>query len=365
MKISALKNMYPAQVKTVEYNHCEVPSVYTDAVHEYDVLRHHIGVIDGIGFAVLKVQGDEAAEFLDSLVTKDICFLNPGKVSECLFLNEEAEPLGLTYIINNEDSFVVLVPPENAETVTKWIQDKLVDGVTVTDMTQTHSLVFLEGEKSWKIIRELFNFAVETLPLRDMTHIDYEGEKILLTRIGRSGEYGYAVLATDATVVKYVEACMSKFSDLGVEFCGTDALETCMLEISQPLISPDTAKEGNLFEFAQQWFVQYEKEDFCGHEKLVELFEGEKERLSVGFRCCSAKTIPDGATVSLYGEEVGKVVRAKYDPSFDGVLGIAMLRIDIAVSGIELTVVADGEEHTIETLSSPFVRPLSWDSQID
>ena len=80
-----------------------------------------------------------------------------------------------------------------------------------------------------------------------------------------------------------------------------------MLEISQPVFNAQTAAEGNLFELNEQWFVQFEKEEYCGHDKLMELFEAEREKLSVGFSS-PAKDVPDGAPVSLFGEEVGKLL---------------------------------------------------------
>ena len=106
MKVSPLKELYPSTVNAAELAGCEVPVSYTTVEHEYDVLRHHVGIIDGVGYCILKVTGDDAGGFLDTLVTKDVSFLNPGKVSECLFLNEDAVTLGIAYVINSEDAYL-------------------------------------------------------------------------------------------------------------------------------------------------------------------------------------------------------------------------------------------------------------------
>ena len=55
MKVSPLKSMYPAGVKTELLAGCEVPTCYTTVEHEYDVLRNKVGIIDGVGYAMLKV----------------------------------------------------------------------------------------------------------------------------------------------------------------------------------------------------------------------------------------------------------------------------------------------------------------------
>ncbi len=364
MKVSPLKELYPSTVNAAELAGCEVPVSYTTVEHEYDVLRHHVGIIDGVGYCILKVTGDDAGGFLDTLVTKDVSFLNPGKVSECLFLTEDAVTIGIAYVINSEDAYFVLVPPENAEAVKAWVMERATDEVCVEDLSDSHALAFIEGEKSWQIVKELFSFPVETLPLRDMTVIEHAGKSLMMSRIGRSGEYGYCFVTPREELLGLVREMQETFPEMGLEFCGTDALETCMLEISQPVFSAETAAEGNLFELNEQWFVQFEKEEYCGHDKLMEVFEENREKLSVGFSSL-VKDVPDGAEITLFGEKVGKVLRCRNNPAVGGVLGLALLRSDVAVSGLEMTLHVDGREYELKTLSSPFVRPLSWDSQME
>ena len=115
------------------------------------------------------------------MVTKDIRYLNPGKIAECFFLNENAEALGISYIVNDDDTILVLVPPENAEAITAWIKEKLGDSLNITDMTSDNHLLFIEGEKSWKIAKEVFDFPIETLPLRDMVKVEYSSNNIMLS----------------------------------------------------------------------------------------------------------------------------------------------------------------------------------------
>ena len=104
MKNSVLKDLYVEGVVLEEVNGAAVPSKFTDVAAEYDVFRHGIALIDGIGYAMLKLEGDNVIEAIDALVTKDIRYLNPGKIAECFFLNEDAQPLGISYIVNDDDT---------------------------------------------------------------------------------------------------------------------------------------------------------------------------------------------------------------------------------------------------------------------
>ena len=362
MKNSVLKDLYVEGVVLEEVNGAAVPSKFTDVAAEYDVFRHGIALIDGIGYAMLKLEGDNVIEAIDALVTKDIRYLNPGKIAECFFLNEDAQPLGISYIVNDDDTIIVMVPPENAEVVTAWLNEKL-EGLTITDMTAENHLIFVEGEKSWQIVKEVFDFPIETLPLRDMVKVDYETNNIMLSRIGRSGEYGYAMIGSYDSIHALADHLLKTYDNIA--WCGTEAMSICMLEVNQPLINADIVKEGNIFELAYQWFVQFDKEEYCGRDVLMSQFEEKLEKCCVGFVAEGEAEALDNAEVLLEDDVVGKVIYSKYDPALKGILGYLMLDIKLAVSGIPLSIKkADGVAKAL-TLSSPFVRPLSWDSSME
>lgn len=67
----------------------------------------------------------------------------------------------------------------------------------------------------------------------------------------------------------------------------------------------------------------------------------------------------------LEDELVGKVIYSKFDSALNGVLGYLLLDIKVAVSGITLTIKDNDDFATAMTVSSPFIRPLSWDSQME
>ena len=364
MKNSCLKDLYSEGVTYEEMNGFLIPSTYTSVEEEYNVYRKGVALVDGIGYAVLKIEGDSVIDEIDTLITKDVRYLNPGKITECFFLNEEAEVLGTAYIVNDDDSIVVMVPPENAEAVTNWLSEKLSDELKVKDLTEENHLLFMEGEKSWEIVKEVFDFPIETLALREMVKVDYEGNEIMLSRVGRSGEYGYAMLGLKDGIHQIADHLLKSYKEQ-LALCGFEAMKVCMLEVNQPYIDGMCSKEGNVFEMAYQWFIQYDKEDFCGREVLMKQFEQTQTKGNVGFVAKGASQIEVGAEVVLEEESVGKVIYSQYDPSLQGVLGYAMLENKVAVSGIPLSIKNQSGMVEVNTVSSPFVRPLSWDSQME
>lgn len=364
MKTSVLTKYYNEGYKAEEVNSCQVPLCYTSVEEEYEAIREKIAIIDGIGYGVFNVSGDGAADYLDSIASKDIIYMNIGTISECLILNEEADVLGVVFIERIDYDYVVLIPPESAEAVFAWMQEKATDDVVIKDMTDAKSLIFLEGHKSWKLVQDVLKVDVETIPLRGLYETKWNDSDMVVSRIGRSGEYGYAILADDAVIKEVVKVFLDS-SDFEVKFAGSEAMDICMLEIRQLNLKYESKEAGNLFEMAMQWLIQFEKEDYFGCKSMKELFEQERTMLSVGFICKDKKEFTGKAEVLFDDEVIGEVSYSKCSPKLGYLIGIAKIKDELAVSGIYLDVKDSEGSYKIETISSPFLRPISWDEKME
>ncbi|MBQ9064502.1 MAG: aminomethyltransferase family protein [Blautia sp.] len=343
---------------------------YTDGLgleEGYKRIREGFAFVDGSVFGMYRISGDSAADTLDRLAARDIAYLNIETVSEALVLDDDAKALGVPYICRLDEDFIVLTPP-GCEKAGAWICDKCAeDGVEVADLKEEKSLLFIEGPSSYKPVREVLGVDVDLLPVRGITQVDdWNGFALTVMRIGRSNEYAYAIAGDDEAILKAVEECGEYASSNGIEagFASEEAMEVCMMETNQPNFKMLDTDNSNVFELGLTWFTQYEKVEYIGHDKLMELFEGEKEYGAAAFKGVGAKSAEIGSPILLEGEEVGCVLECCYDPKLDAVIGTAKLRQDLAVAGIELTLKGADGEIQIETVAQPFIRPLSWDQPI-
>ena len=273
----------------------------------------------------------------------------------------------MPYFCRLDEDFIVLTPP-GCEKAGAWICEKCgAEGAEAADLKEEKSLLFIEGPAAYKPVREVLGVDVDLLPIRGITQVDdWKGYALTVMRIGRSNEYAYAIVANDEAILKAVEECGAYAKDNGIEagFASEEAMQVCMIETNQPNFKMLDTENSSVFELGLAWFVQYEKEDYIGHDRLKELFAGEKAYGAVAFKGLGAKSTEIGAKLLLEGEEVGCVTEACYDPKLDTVIGMAKLRQDLAVAGIELTLKDAAGESQVETVAQPFIRPLSWDQQI-
>lgn len=333
----------------------------------YNLIRENIALVDGSVFGMLEVSGENAADYLDSLVTRDIRYLGIDMVSECLFLKEDATVLGNAFICRLDNEFVVLTPPGSVEKVNSWIKENAVGGVEVKNMSDDNALLFIEGVNSYKIVRDVLKMDIDMLPLRSLGISDVKEEQITVARIGRSGEYAYALIASESTLTSLIEDIKTYATDEGwkCEFTTEEAMEVCMVETMQPSFKLLDSEKYNLFEMGIQWMIQYEKEDYIGYEKMKALFEEPKTSIPVGFISRDAKDVASGSMVSLEGEEIGEVLCACFSPRLNGVIGLAKVKEEVAVSGVTFDVETSSGRCEMDTISSPIIRPISWDIAIE
>ena len=116
-----LESMY---VKEPVYGNIEDGKViknFGNIQEEYNALRNGAMVYDCSGYGIYIISGAEASEFLEKLATKEIQYLNVGNISECYFLNEEAEVVASVFILRQEKNYMVITPWEHAGSTKKWL----------------------------------------------------------------------------------------------------------------------------------------------------------------------------------------------------------------------------------------------------
>lgn len=349
--------------KTITINNLDVVAQYESVAKEYNALRHEAVIIEGVGYEIIKISGENAESFLNKYLTKDLIFMNSGSIIECMIMNEASEVLAFAFVCKFDNYFYLLIQPERQKSIFEVFSNTVEEKVNI-ELLENESLFFIEGPKSWKLVRDIFNVEVEAVALRTFIETSINSKAITVARIGRTGEYGYALLADVQICKELVESCLHNSLEINCCFCGFTALYLAMLEIHQPNLLLENSKSWNIFELGYQWFIQYDKKDYIGYEMLFNNYTKGQQWKAVGFICQHTFPFMSGEKIYLYNECVGQVLYSLYNPDRHCVIGISMLNEKVAVSGIEL-IVNVKEEHLIRTISSPFVRPLSWDEKIE
>lgn len=365
-----LEKMYLKEPNYTDVLDRNVVKNFGNVKEEYEALRNGTMLYDCSEYGYYVVEGSAAGKFLENLSTKEIQYLNIGNISECYFLNNNAEIVASVFILKRENDFLVITPWEHAKAAEEWLVDNSqnYNDVAIKSLKGQVVGISVEGPYSWKLVRDALQVDVGAIPLRVFTNHTFENENLLVMRIGRTSEYGYLIVAEPSVGEKVYEKIVNEGTQMDFPFCegGWDAIEIAMLEVHQPNFVRESKEVGNIFELEQQWYVQYDKEDYIGFERLREVFESGINRHSVCFMCDSISEDIKGATVSIGGEFIGTIIYALYSIKLDKQIGVALIENPYAQSGMVYNICGEnGHQMDILTLSSPIVRPLSWDLKME
>lgn len=363
---SKLKKSRNVVANCMEINGREVVYNVNDIEKEYKALREGAMFYDCSNYGILKISGNSAADFLEHLSTKDIQYLNIGNASECYFLNANADVVGSVVILCRNEDYLVITPWEQADAVKAWVEEKATgEAVEVQDLLDEKALIQIEGPESWKVVKDVFGIEIENLALRAFDVVNWNGEEVIILRIGRSSEYGYMVISSFEKANEVCNTLLNSAWNFPVLEGGFEVVELAMLEIHQPNFIKETPNYGNIFELAQQWNIQFDKEDYIGYEKLMELFNKGINKTAVGFVCDMDISIQEGESIYVDDDYIGNVVYIRDSIKLEKKLGIAVLQKPYAVSGLRLKVDTSEGKRDINTVSGPFVRPISWDKKME
>lgn len=363
---SNLEQLYTKKAEYIEVAGRNIVKTFGDVENEYKALREGAMIYDCCKYGLFEISGANSACFLERLSTKDIQYLNVGNICECYFLDDDVSVVGSVYIYRKDDAFLVISPWEHAELVKDWMLLKKDGEVDIVDLSGERTIISVEGPKSWKLLKQVFNSEIETLALRYADEILFHNDTVEMIRIGRTSEYGYLLITNNECGQYLYETLVTEKIDYPVSEGGLQAIELAMLEVHLPNFRKETRDFGNIFELCQQWYIQYEKEDYIGFKKLREMLDLEIKKGAVGFICDNNSNLLDSKSQVLIDNEcIGEVIYSMYSYRMKSTVGIAVVDTPFNQSGLEFQVKTGGDIKVIRTISAPFVRPLSWDMKME
>lgn len=365
--MTSLKELHQKDAKKmIEVNGIEVPFAYSDFEQEYKALRENITLSDYSHYAKVKVEGDEAFDLLDYAVAGDVAEIRDEQTLYTVLLDEQGEIITDVYILNDDDTYLVLSEHVTGEFLTSLLESRLkdledLDDVEIQDMTESHAMIAVEGPYSWELATEEFGMDVIGIPFLGFIALD---EESYILRAGKHGEFGYKVILPTDQAVELWNTFEEKGERYNLVKAGLELHTVSRLE--NPYYNPKTVGQYSTDPrvLQLQWMVRYDKEDFFGREALLEKREQPLEKKLVGALIQSSESdlaIMANDLVLCEGEEIGVVANVGYSPSLKQFVAQVILNADYAYAGINDYQIkaSDGSEYTIATTATPFIQNYS------
>ena len=310
-----------------------MPIQYSNITQEHLAVRQKVGMFDVSHMGEIFVKGPEAEAFINHIFTNEIRGFEPGKVLYGMMCYPDGGTVDdlLVYREFLANHFLLVVNAANIDKDFAWIQEQAKGFDCKLDNASPRiGQIAVQGPDAEKTVIEVLGYKeAADLGFYTFCDVEYNGERLILSRTGYTGEDGFELYTTPGNIVEIWDRLLKA----GVEPCGLGCRDTLRFEAGLPLYGDELSPEISPVMAGLGMFCKYEK-DFIGKEALLDQKTGNVSRKLVGIEI-EDKAIPRAGypVESPEGREVGVVTTGYHSISLDKSICFAL--VDKAFSALE------------------------------
>jgi aminomethyltransferase len=337
------------------------PTVVTDTAEEYRAVREAAGLMDFSMLRKLDLDGDHALDLVNTVVTRDVSKLEPGRIAYGALCDERGKMVDdCTVMLRSAAGDHVRFCGANDRDYEIFSAKARGTGVTVRECTDAMPHLCLQGPASREMLQRLTAADLSNAAFPYYTHredVAVAGIPVFMTRLGYTAELGYELWVERARCLELWDALVETGKEVGMRVIGMDALDLLRIEGGFIIGGIEYDQTVSPYECGLGWSVELGKGDFQGRAAL------ERDRESTSLRLTSIVLEAGGASASgapleVGAKAVGKVTQAVVSPHLNGAtLGLAKIQHHLAAPGTNVVARVDGTMVTGEVVRHPVYDP--------
>ncbi len=340
--------------KMIPFAGWNMPVQYTSIMDEHSAVRNDVGIFDISHMGQFILEGAGAEDWLNKVLTNDVCKLDVGGGQYTLMLNENGGVIDDMIIYRQAEGRIFLVVNASMIDVDyAWLAKHLTDELSLINVSEAWAGMAVQGPNASAAFTKLF--PEQELPTRNgMAMWCCEGESLIVCRTGYTGEDGFEFFSPSNSG----SAWFQRFVDAGAKPCGLGARDSLRLEVCYPLNGSDLSSTRTPLEAGLGFFCVLDKGGFIGRDVLVRQKEdGLKERL-VALQY-TGKGAPPRAHYEVFskeGELISELTSGVLSPSLKQGIGLAYLPVSHAKLGTLVDVGVRGRKFEAKVVKKPFYK---------
>lgn len=349
-----------AGAKMVPFAGYDMPVQYKLGVKkEHLHCRASAGLFDVSHMGQLRLIGDNAAAFMESLVPVDIIDLPVGKQRYAFFTNQQGGINDDLMVTNFGDHLFVVVNAACKTADIDHLQNNLPADVAL-HLIEDRALLALQGPLASKVLAKL-NPEAANMVFMDAIKCQLAGVECYVSRSGYTGEDGYEI----SVPAEAAEALAGELlADEAVEWVGLGARDSLRLECGLCLYGHDLDPTTTPVEASLLWGISPSRRiggeragGFPGSELILEQIKTRQvNRKRIGLIGLSKAPVREGTKLfDAQDNEIGIVTSGSYGPSIAKPVAMAYVNCEFAVLDTEIFAEVRGKKLAMMVSKMPFV----------
>ena len=273
----------------------DMPIEYVGIVEEHNAVRNAVGVFDVSHMGEVVIKGNDATKFVNHIFTNDVTNLADGAILYGMMLYDNGGVVDdLLVYRRNKDEYFLVINAGNIDKDVDWIVSHAKDyDVTVDHQSARYGELAVQGPDAEKTLKDILGIDATDLSFYTFKDTELDGEPIVVSRTGYTGEDGFEVYASPALTVKLWDKLMAA----DVQPCGLGCRDTLRFEAGLPLYGDELTADITPVEAALSMFCKLDKPEFIGKDVVAKQKAEGAPRKSVGLEI-------DGPAIARHGYEV-------------------------------------------------------------
>ncbi len=201
-----------------------------------------------------------------------MCYENGGIVDDLL-------------VYNMGGHYMLVINASNTAKDLEWMRRHVQGDVRITDVSDSTSLLAIQGPRSLDTLRKLTRVNLESLQYYHYVRGDVAGVAAIISRTGYTGELGFEIYFPGERALgeKVWDALMESGKPFGIGPAGLGARDTLRLEMGYCLYGHDIDQTTNPIEAGLGWITKADKGVFLGRDPIAAMVQRGPARKLVGF----------------------------------------------------------------------------------
>lgn len=283
-----------------------MPILYTDIAAEHRAVRGACGVFDVSHMGEVLITGPEAEKYVQYIFTNDVANAPIGKIYYGMMLHPTGGTVDdlLVYKMA-DDVFFLVINAANIDKDVAWMQQHITSfDAHLTNHSDDYGQLAIQGPEAEKVMQEVLHLPCEELAFYTFKTLTVDGETLIISRTGYTGEDGFEVYGSHDYIQKAWAALIASKRALP---CGLGCRDTLRFEVGLPLYGDELTDDISPIMAGLGMFVKLDKADFIGKEAVAKQKAEGVTRKVVGIEL-EGRAIPrHGYDVEVDGQVIGAV----------------------------------------------------------
>lgn len=342
----------------------EVPIHYGSIIDEHHACRKGGVLFDVSHMARLRFDGEGAAGFLDSVLTRRVTDLAVGAVRYGLICNHDGYVLDDILVSHLETPsgqryHLMVVNASNRQKIIEWLTPLLEDfpTVTMTDRTDLTAMIAVQGPAVMETIARLFKFDPRRLKYYRAVVSEQMGKPAIISRTGYTGEDGIELIVRAEEAARIWENVLLAGREAGFVAAGLGSRDTLRLEAAMPLYGHELDEQTDPITAGLAFACNLKDRTFLGSQAIATVVSNGPEKVRVGIVTAGKRPAREGcAIMNQSGEVIGVVTSGAPSPTLGHPIAMGYARREHAIVGAELTIDIRGKSESAKVVPLPFYK---------